>query len=138
MGAVVLLYWLRLLFSTHTNEEADIMAERPTRETTHGEAQPNRLPGTSDQSGNGYLRSRVLKRSIVVGRHKTSVSLEDVFWNELRAIAQDLGMHLSQLVARIDAERQHGNLSSAIRLFVFEQSCKRAENRHVQGAPHLS
>jgi predicted DNA-binding ribbon-helix-helix protein len=78
----------------------------------------------------------VLKRSIVVGRHKTSVSLEDVFWNELRAIAHDLGMHLSQLVARIDAERQHGNLSSAIRLFVFEQSCKRAENRPAQSVPH--
>jgi predicted DNA-binding ribbon-helix-helix protein len=109
------------------------MAERSSRETTHGEAASNRLHGTSDQGGHGYLRSRVLKRSIVVGRHKTSVSLEDVFWNELRAIAQDLGMHLSQLVARIDAERQHGNLSSAIRLFVFEQSCKRAENR--QGTP---
>lgn len=72
----------------------------------------------------GYLRSRVQKRSIVVGRHKTSVSLEDVFWNELRAIAQSLGVHLSQLVARIDLDRQHGNLSSAIRLFVFEQRCK--------------
>jgi len=72
----------------------------------------------------GYLRSRVQKRSIVVGRHKTSVSLEDVFWNELRTIAQNLGMHLSQLVARIDLERQHGNLSSAIRLFVFDHCCK--------------
>lgn len=77
----------------------------------------------------GYLRSRVLKRSIVVGRHKTSVSLEDVFWNELRTIAQELGIHLSQLVARIDVEREHGNLSSAIRLFVFEHSCKRAEDK---------
>ncbi len=79
-----------------------------------------------NENGN-YLRSRVLKRSIVVGRHKTSVSLEDVFWQELRSIAQDLGLHLSQLVARIDADRQHGNLSSAIRLFVFEQRCKAAE-----------
>ncbi|MCK9913406.1 ribbon-helix-helix domain-containing protein [Microbacteriaceae bacterium K1510] len=81
--------------------------------------------GLQNAGNGGYLRSRVLKRSIVVGRHKTSVSLEDVFWNELRAIAQDLGVHLSQLVARIDAERQHGNLSSAIRLFVFEQSRRR-------------
>ena len=86
--------------------------------------------GEPQNTGNGgYLRSRVLKRSIVVGRHKTSVSLEDVFWNELRAIAQDLGVHLSQLVARIDAERQHGNLSSAIRLFVFEQSRKRDDGK---------
>lgn len=87
----------------------------------------------------GYLRSRVLKRSIVVGRHKTSVSLEDVFWQELRSIAHDLGLHLSQLVARIDADRQHGNLSSAIRLFVFEQRCKTAETRPHDGrhdGPH--
>lgn len=85
--------------------------------------------GLQNTANGGYLRSRVLKRSIVVGRHKTSVSLEDVFWNELRAIAQDLGVHLSQLVARIDAERQHGNLSSAIRLFVFEQSRKRGDGK---------
>ena len=83
-------------------------------------------PKHSLSENSGYLRSRVLKRSIVVGRHKTSVSLEDVFWNELRQIAQDLGVHLSELVARIDAERQHGNLSSAIRLFVFEERCKNA------------
>ncbi|MCW5691032.1 MAG: ribbon-helix-helix domain-containing protein [Pseudolabrys sp.] len=72
------------------------------------------------------MKSRVVKRSIVVGRHKTSVSLEDVFWNELRRIAAEQGVALSQLVGRIDAERQHGNLSSALRVFVFEQSCQRA------------
>lgn len=91
----------------------------------------------SDPQNSGYLRSRVLKRSIVVGRHKTSVSLEDVFWQELRQIAHDLGLHLSQLVARIDADRQHGNLSSAIRLFVFEQRCKSAEARPRE-EPHAS
>lgn len=85
-----------------------------------------------------YLRSRVLKRSIMVGRHKTSVSLEDVFWNELRAIARNLGMHLSQLVARIDIERQHGNLSSAIRLFVFEHRCRNPENAPPQHDDHHS
>ena len=96
----------------------------------HGE-----VAKTPDGRGDGgYLRSRVLKRSIVVGRHKTSVSLEDVFWNELRAIAQESGVHLSQLVARIDVERQHGNLSSAIRLFVFEHSCKRAQNQDASAA----
>ena len=82
----------------------------------------------------GYLRSRVLKRSIVVGRHKTSVSLEDLFWNELRQIAQELGIHLSELVARIDADRQHGNLSSAIRLFVFEERCRHPEVQRHQEA----
>lgn len=72
------------------------------------------------RAGEGRLRSRVVKRSLVVGGHKTSVSLEDVFWDELRAIAQQRGMHLSELVGGIDSERQHNNLSSAIRLFVFE------------------
>lgn len=113
------------------------MAEKYSTELrAERETGAHRTNGGADGTG-GYLRSRVLKRSIVVGRHKTSVSLEDVFWNELRAIAQDLGVHLSQLVARIDAERQHGNLSSAIRLFVFEQSCKRAESK-AQGAPRTS
>jgi predicted DNA-binding ribbon-helix-helix protein len=68
----------------------------------------------------GHLRSQVVKRSLVVGGHKTSVSLEEAFWVELRSIAHNLGIHLSQLVGSIDAERQHSNLSSAIRLFVFE------------------
>jgi predicted DNA-binding ribbon-helix-helix protein len=115
------------------------MAEKHSTELrAQREMGAHQANGGADGAGNGgYLRSRVLKRSIVVGRHKTSVSLEDVFWNELRAIAQDLGVHLSQLVARIDAERQHGNLSSAIRLFVFEQSCKRAESK-AQGAPRTS
>jgi len=110
------------------------MTERPSRNNSAGgDALPLRMSSRQSPSENsGYLRSRVLKRSIVVGRHKTSVSLEDVFWNELRQIAQDLGVHLSELVARIDAERQHGNLSSAIRLFVFEERCKHAAPRHHQ------
>jgi len=106
------------------------MMDKQTENAGERREAGSRVEGGPQTTGNGgYLRSRVLKRSIVVGRHKTSVSLEDVFWNELRAIAQDLGVHLSQLVARIDAERQHGNLSSAIRLFVFEQSRKRGDGK---------
>ena len=77
---------------------------------------------TEKLAADGHLKSRVIKRSIVVGGHKTSVSLEDLFWHALRSIAQSRGLHLSQLVGSIDAERQHGNLSSAIRLFVFQHS----------------
>jgi len=58
--------------------------------------------------------------SIVVHGHKTSVSLEDAFWNSLREIGGERHMPLSDLVAAIDSERQHGNLSSAIRLFVLD------------------
>ena len=80
----------------------------------------------------GYLRSRVLKRSIVVGRHRTSISLEDVFWNELRDIAHRRGVHLSELVGLIDGDRQHCNLSSAIRMFVFEQCRSRTRDEQQQ------
>jgi predicted DNA-binding ribbon-helix-helix protein len=69
----------------------------------------------------GHAKSLIVKRSLVVGGHKTSVSLEGAFWYELRAIAHERHVYLSELVGKIDAERQHCNLSSAIRLFVFEQ-----------------
>src|SRR2546421_5806754 len=66
------------------------------------------------------MQSAVLKRSIVVAGHKTSVSLEDAFWNGLKEIAGERHMTLSDLVAAIDSQRQHGNLSSALRLFVLD------------------
>jgi predicted DNA-binding ribbon-helix-helix protein len=65
------------------------------------------------------MRSPVVKRSIIIAGHKTSVSLEDAFWQGLKEIAGGRNMTLSDLVAAIDHERQHGNLSSAIRLFVL-------------------
>ena len=66
------------------------------------------------------MKSPVVKRSIVIAGHKTSVSLEDAFWKGLKEIASGLDMTLSDLVAAIDSERQHGNLSSAIRLYVLD------------------
>jgi predicted DNA-binding ribbon-helix-helix protein len=66
------------------------------------------------------MKSPVVKRSIVVSGHKTSVSLEDAFWESLKEIAVQRQKKLSELVAAIDSERQHGNLSSAIRLFVLD------------------
>jgi predicted DNA-binding ribbon-helix-helix protein len=66
------------------------------------------------------MKSPVVKRSIVIAGHKTSVSLEDAFWRGLKEIASHRGMTLSDLVASIDGGRHHGNLSSAIRLFVLE------------------
>ena len=66
------------------------------------------------------MKSPVVKRSIVIAGHKTSVSLEDAFWKGLKEIAGGRDMTLSDLVATIDSERRHGNLSSAIRLFVLD------------------
>ena len=65
------------------------------------------------------MKSPVVKRSIVIAGHKTSVSLEDAFWKSLREIAGKCDVTLSDLVTIIDADRQHNNLSSAIRLFVL-------------------
>jgi len=65
-------------------------------------------------------RSTVVKRSIVIDGHKTSVSLEDAFWSDLNEIAHAQGATRSALVAKIDVTRRQGNLSSAIRLFVLE------------------
>ena len=66
------------------------------------------------------MKSPVVKRSVVVAGHKTSVSLEDAFWKGLKEIAGGRHMTLSDLVAVIDSQRQHGNLSSALRLFVLD------------------
>jgi predicted DNA-binding ribbon-helix-helix protein len=66
------------------------------------------------------MKSLVVKRSIVVGGHKTSVSLEEAFWQGLKEIAGKRHVILSALVGRIDEERQQGNLSSVLRLFVLE------------------
>ena len=66
------------------------------------------------------MKSLVVKRSIVLAGHKTSVSLEDEFWIALKKIAGDRNVMLSGLVGSIHAQRQHGNFSSALRLFVLE------------------
>ena len=60
------------------------------------------------------MKSAVEKRSVVVGGHKTSISLEDAFWDQLKEIARAKECTLSKLVAQIDAGRLHGNLSSEI------------------------
>ena len=66
------------------------------------------------------VKSPVVKRSIVLQGHKTSVSLEDEFWKGLKEIAGKRLITLSVLVDGIDANRQQGNLSSALRLFVLD------------------
>jgi predicted DNA-binding ribbon-helix-helix protein len=66
------------------------------------------------------MKSPVVNRSIVLAGHKTSVSLEDEFWRGLKEIAGKRLMTLSTLVDGIDVQRQQGNLSSALRLFVLD------------------
>jgi predicted DNA-binding ribbon-helix-helix protein len=66
------------------------------------------------------MKSSVVKRSIVLAGHKTSVSLEHPFWQALKAIARARGTTLSNLVTSIDVERRQGNLSSHLRVFVLD------------------
>jgi predicted DNA-binding ribbon-helix-helix protein len=66
------------------------------------------------------MTSTVVKRSIVIGGRKTSVSLEDAFWSALKEIATQRGTSRSELVTAINDGRQNCNLSSAIRVFVLE------------------
>ena len=72
------------------------------------------------------MKSTVVKRSIVLAGHKTSVSLEDAFWRGLKDIATTRRMTLSDLIGKIDVDREQGNLSSALRLFVLGHYQKRA------------
>ena len=66
------------------------------------------------------MKSSIAKRSVIIGGHKTSISLEDAFWNDLKEIADNQQETLSKLVSQIDEKRQQSNLSSAIRLYVLE------------------
>lgn len=84
------------------------------------------------------VKSLVIKRSIVIGGHKTSVSLEEAFWQELKRIAGHQRVTLSSMVGSIDMQRQQGNLSSAIRLFVLEQTRARALEETSQPETHAA
>jgi predicted DNA-binding ribbon-helix-helix protein len=75
------------------------------------------------------LRSQNIKRSVVVDGHKTSVGLEAAFWLSFKDIAARQGVSVSALATRIDADREHKNLSSVIRLFVLEHYRRMAEGR---------
>lgn len=68
------------------------------------------------------MNTAVIRRSIIIGGRKTSISLEDEFWNALRAIATARNISITELVEHIERDRKTVNLSSAIRMFVFNNS----------------
>jgi predicted DNA-binding ribbon-helix-helix protein len=81
------------------------------------------------------MKTLVAKRSIVIGGRKTSVGLEDAFWNGLKEIADAQGTTRSAVVTEIDKKREQSNLSSAIRLFVLDQVRNGHRPKH-QGSVH--
>ena len=66
------------------------------------------------------MKSQVIKRSVVIDGHKTSICLEDAFWSSLKAIAQAQGATVAQMVTTIKETRKQSNLSSEVRLFVLD------------------
>jgi predicted DNA-binding ribbon-helix-helix protein len=66
------------------------------------------------------MQSLVLKRSIVLNGNKTSVTLEDVFWSGLKNIAAERQQTMSEALHVIDKDKLSANLSSALRIYVFE------------------
>ena len=65
-------------------------------------------------------KTLLLKRSLTISGHRTSISLEEAFWLRMKDLARRREISLSALVAEIDAARGEANLSSAIRVFVLE------------------
>lgn len=63
---------------------------------------------------------RIAKHSLVIAGHRTSISLEDVFWDCLKELAMERGQSVASLVLDIDSARGEANLSSAIRVFVLQ------------------
>ena len=77
------------------------------------------------------MNSTVKKRSIVIGSHKTSISLEDKFWICLRQIARERSTTASELIGMVDEMRNGGNLSSTIRVFVLNHYRNTVESNQI-------
>jgi predicted DNA-binding ribbon-helix-helix protein len=104
--------------------QRNTVCSHPARTLFHALPQISRydaatVPGRWLIRGEEAVKSNVLKRSIVLAGHKTSVCLEEEFWKSVKEIAGERNMTVTELVGEIDVNRQHANLSSAIRLFVI-------------------
>jgi predicted DNA-binding ribbon-helix-helix protein len=66
------------------------------------------------------MSAGIVKRSVAIAGHRTSITLEEPFWEALREIAGRQGLSVQGLISRIDEVRGGQNLSSAIRVFVLE------------------
>ena len=82
-------------------------------------------PTTSLAPDAAVASTRLRKHSLVIAGHRTSISLEEAFWNALREIAAVRGLPLARLVAEVDEGRGEANLSSAIRVYVLEAARSR-------------
>ncbi len=79
----------------------------------------------------------IRKRSVRIAGHRTSVSVEDEFWESLKDIAKRDALSLDSLIARID-EGRSTNLSSAVRLHVLRDLRNRLEDRAERGSDTIT
>lgn len=87
-------------------------------------------PASNNHNGTHHaVNSSVVKRSIIRDGHKSSVSLEDQFWDALREIADSERMTVSALVGTIDHGPNRRNLSSAIRVFVLDRFRRNSDDK---------
>lgn len=78
------------------------------------------------------MKSPIIKRSVVIHGHKTSVSLEQPFWDAFRDLAESERISTSALLRKVDAERSDANLSSAIRVYVLRRMREMVDARPSQ------
>jgi predicted DNA-binding ribbon-helix-helix protein len=86
----------------------------------------------SDEQRPAKRSALISKHSLAIAGHRTSISLEQAFWDGLRYLANERGLSIAALVAEIDAARGGANLSSAVRVFVLESIAARPPG---DGAP---
>lgn len=91
----------------------------------HPQAPANQPTAKPAAASSGGPSGNIVKRSVVIAGHQTSVSLEHAFWQALKQAAARRGLTINDLVTRIDEQRQ-GNLSSAIRVYLLEESLRSA------------
>jgi predicted DNA-binding ribbon-helix-helix protein len=84
------------------------------------------MASDKNQHEEGEVKSSIVKRSIIIAAQKTSVSLENAFWEGLKDIARAQQKTMTDLVTSVDTQREQDNLSSALRLFVLAHYQKRA------------
>jgi len=86
--------------------------------------------------------SRPKKRSFAIRGHRTSLSLEEPFWEALREIASGRGLALAALVAEIDEQRSDIGLSTAVRLHILDHyrsaSASRTQANHDSAPGHAA
>lgn len=66
---------------------------------------------------------KIRKRSVLIAGHRTSISLEQIFWRELKSIAQQRAISINRLIVQID-EHRRGNLSSAVRVYIMKHALR--------------